>query len=87
MVKRKVLRFLTEPFSNLPCRVINYNMMFRFVTQVLKGTPLCGSTVMKYTDTNVFIKIMFKDLLPTYNVMYCRVDGKDAINVNRKRDL
>ncbi len=77
----------TAPFSHLPCRIINNNMMLRFVTQVLKGRPLCDSTVMKYTDTNVCIKIMFKDLLPTYNVMYCRIDGKDVINVNRKRDL
>ncbi len=68
-------------FSN---NLINYNMMPRFVTQVLNGTPLCGSTVVKYTNTIVCIEIMFKELLPTYNVMYCRVD---AINVNRKRDL
>jgi hypothetical protein len=76
----------TASFIRLPCFVINHNMLPRFVTQVLKGRPLCG-TVMKYTDTNVCIEIMFKDLLPTYNVMYCRADGKDAINVNRKRDL
>jgi hypothetical protein len=66
----------TAPFSHLPCLVISHNMMPLFVTQVLKGTPLCGSTVMKYTATNVCIEIMFKDLYPTFYVKYCRVDRK-----------